>query len=52
MINNRGVGKKMHQEELKKERDGVLQEELGFILWKVQTIDDFLPCYKTIMRKE
>jgi len=42
----------MHEELIKKERKEVLEEQLGFILWKVQTIDDFLPCYKTIMRKE
>lgn len=42
----------MHEELIKKERQEVLEEQLGFILWKVQTIDDFLPCYKTIMRKE
>ncbi len=24
--------------------------DLGFILWKLETIQDFLPAYKTIMR--
>lgn len=42
----------MHEKLVKKERKQFLDEELGFILWKVQTIDDFLPCYKTIMKKE
>lgn len=42
----------MHEELIKKERKQFLEDELGFILWKVQTIEDFLPCYKTIMRKE
>lgn len=42
----------MHEQFVKKERKQFLEEELGFILWKVQTIEDFLPCYKTIMKKE
>lgn len=42
----------MQEHLIKKERKQFLEEELGFILWKVQTIDDVLPCYRTIMRKE
>jgi hypothetical protein len=26
--------------------------DLGFILWKLETIQDFVPCIKTIMKKE
>jgi len=51
MINKRGVGK-MQEKLLNHEKKKPLEENLGFILWKVQTIEDFLPCYKTIMKKE
>lgn len=51
MINNRGVGK-MQEELLNKEKKTFLEDDLGFILWKLQTIEDFLPCVKTIMKKE
>lgn len=36
-------------EEIKKDPEDV---DLGFILWKLETIQDFLPAYKTIMKKE
>ena len=26
--------------------------DLGFILWKLETIQDFVPCIKTIMKVE
>ncbi len=26
--------------------------DLGFILWKLETIQDFVPCIKTIMKKK
>lgn len=51
MINKRGVGK-MQENLIKDKKNQLLEENLGFILWKVQTIEDFLPCYKTIMKKE
>jgi hypothetical protein len=51
VINKRGVGK-MQENLIKDKKNQLLEENLGFILWKVQTIEDFLPCYKTIMKKE
>ena len=51
MRNNKGVGKKM-QEPVKKIQPPVSDDDLGFILWKAQTIHDFLPCIKTIMRQD
>ena len=27
-------------------------DDLGFLLWKAQTIHDFLPCIKTIMKQD
>ena len=42
----------MQEELLKNEKKPLLDDDLGFILWKLQTIEDFLPTVKTIMRKE
>lgn len=42
----------MQENLIKDKKNQLLEENLGFILWKVQTIEDFLPCYKTIMKKE
>lgn len=30
---------------------GLKEEDLGFILWKLESIEDFLPCYKTMMKQ-
>ncbi len=30
----------------------ILENDLGFILWKLESIENFLPCYKTIMEHE
>ena len=40
------------QEPGKKIQTPVSDDDLGFILWKAQTIHDFLPCIKTIMRQD
>ena len=32
-------------------RKDVSQEEIGFIMWKVESIEKFFPCYQSIMRK-
>ena len=28
------------------------EEELGFLLWKIQEFENFLPMYKTMIKKE
>jgi len=28
------------------------EEEVGFILWKLETIENFFPVYKTMIKKE
>lgn len=38
----------MHEELVKREEKEFLEEELGFILWKVQTIEDFLPAIEAL----
>jgi len=27
------------------------EDDLGFILWKLESLEDFYPCYKSIMNK-
>jgi hypothetical protein len=29
-----------------------IEDDLGFILWKLESLEDFYPCYKSIMTKE
>jgi hypothetical protein len=50
-INTIGVGK---MDELIRinEKVNPFQNDLGFILWKLQSIEDFLPCYNTMMKQE
>lgn len=28
------------------------EEDIGFILWKLESIDKFYPCYKTMLKKD
>lgn len=28
------------------------EEDLGFLLWKLESIEKFFPCYKSLMKKE
>jgi hypothetical protein len=28
------------------------EKNLGFILWQLEEIDNFYPCYKTMIKKE
>lgn len=32
--------------------DHIIEDELGFMLWKIESIEKFLPCYKSIMERE
>jgi hypothetical protein len=40
----------MQEELIKNEKKDPMDIDLGFILWKLETIQDFVPCMKTIMR--
>jgi hypothetical protein len=42
----------MEEHLLKNLKKSPADVDLGFILWKLETIQDFLPAYKTIMKKE
>jgi len=50
MINKRRVGKLEEKVTIRKEKDRG-GDDLGFILWKLESIEDFLPCYKTMMKQ-
>ena len=51
LINRIWVGK-MVENNKKNEKETLFENDLGFILWKLQSIEDFLPCYKTMMEQE
>jgi len=31
---------------------GSQEEDLGFLLWQLEEIENFYPCYKTMIKKE
>lgn len=31
---------------------GPLSEDLGFLLWQLEEIENFYPCYKSMLKKE
>ena len=33
-------------------REQLAEDDIGFILWKLESLEDFYPCYKSIMKKE
>jgi len=33
-------------------RERLTEDNLGFILWELESIEDFYPCYKSMMKKE
>jgi hypothetical protein len=46
------MGGKMDDLTPKNEKVNPFQNDLGFILWKLQSIEDFLPCYHSMMKQE
>ena len=42
----------MQEELIKNEKKNPRDIDLGFILWKLETIQDFVPAIKTIMRNK
>jgi len=51
MLNTIGIGK-MEENIIKNGKKNLIENDLGFILWKLESIEDFLPCYKTMMKQE
>jgi hypothetical protein len=45
------VGKMVENNRIN-EKENLFENDIGFILWKLQSIEDFLPCYKTMMERE
>lgn len=42
----------MEENIIKNGKKNLMENDLGFILWKLASIEDFLPCYKTMMKQE
>jgi hypothetical protein len=34
------------------EKKNPLENDLGLLFWKVESIEHFIPCYKTMMKQE
>jgi hypothetical protein len=28
------------------------EDDIGFMLWKLESVENFFPCYKTLIKKE
>jgi len=33
-------------------KEGLLNEEIGFLLWQLEEIENFYPCYRSMLKKE
>jgi hypothetical protein len=33
-------------------KEGFLNEEIGFLLWQLEEIENFYPCYRSMLKKE
>ena len=33
-------------------KDGFLSDEIGLLLWQLEEIENFYPCYKSMLKKE
>ena len=29
-----------------------IKNDLGFVLWKIESLEDFYPCYKSMIKKQ
>ena len=36
----------------KMNEDFIMQDDIGFMLWKLESVEDFFPCYKTLIEKK
>ena len=34
------------------EEDGGVEEDIGFMMWKLESIGKFYPCYKTLLEQD
>ncbi len=32
--------------------EGLLSEEIGFLLWQLEEIENFYPCYRSMLKRE
>ena len=40
-------------EEIKKiDGDNIGEDDIGFMLWKLESIENFFPCYNSLIKKE
>ena len=40
-------------EEIKKiDGDNIREDDIGFMLWKLESIEKFFPCYNSLIKKE
>ena len=44
-------GQSMEKQERLLKKD-FIDEDIGFLLWQLEGIENFYPCYKTMIRKE
>ena len=45
--------KGVYMEKMKRlNRENLLNKELGFLLWQLEEIENFYPCYKSMLKKE
>jgi hypothetical protein len=44
--------KKINGESLAENEKILPENDLGYIIWKLEALEDFLPCYKTMIEKE
>jgi|WetSurMetagenome_2_1015567.scaffolds.fasta_scaffold14393_5 hypothetical protein len=42
----------MEENTIKNGKKNPMENDLGLMLWKLESLEDFLPCYKTMMEKE
>ena len=33
-------------------RGDIIENDLGFVFWKLESIENFYPCYKSMIRKD
>jgi hypothetical protein len=33
-------------------RGDIIENDLGFVLWKLESIENFYPCYKSMIKKD
>ena len=44
--------KKMGENIKKIGRENTIKDNLGFVLWHLESIENFFPCYKTMIKRD